>query len=179
MDRSILIDADVISHFISAGEIELFPKIFSNNTIFLLDKVYDELARFNKRKPIIDNMLSSGSLTILPFPDDQPEISKEYAYIKKSLFKGDGESACMAVARYKDNIIASSNLKDISHYCNLHSIDYLTTMDFLCAALDKNLLSMNECDDFISKVILKGSKLPVLKMKLYRCRNIDFLVHQH
>jgi len=38
------------------------------------------------------------------------EISKEYALLKKT--KGIGEAACMAVARYSNEYIASSNLKD-------------------------------------------------------------------
>ena len=175
MNRSILIDADVISHFISGGKINLLPKIFPENKIFLIDKVYDEITRFHKKKPVINVMIRKGFLTILPFPEDQPEILKEYANIKKRLFKGDGESACMAVALYKNNIIASSNLKDIGNYCHLHSIDYLTTMDFLCAALNGNLLSIEECDEFISKVIRHGSKLPVLRMKSYVCRDLGFI----
>jgi predicted nucleic acid-binding protein len=175
MSRSILIDADVISHFITAGKLNLLPKIFPENKIFLIDKVYAELERSQKRKQLIDNMIKSKSITILPFPEDSPEIKREYAYIKKDLFKGDGESACMAVARYNNDIIASSNLKDIRQYCQLHSIDYLATMDFLCAALYGHLLTINECNEFISKVIRCGSKLPVLKIELYQCRDIGFI----
>ena|ERR1039457_7113602 len=175
MNRSILIDADVISHFISADKLYLLPQIFPDNKIFLLDKVYSELERFHRRKPLIDRMITSGWFIPLPFPEDKPEIKKEFAYIKKSLFKGDGESACMALARFTDNIIASSNLKDIRQYCDLHSIDYLTTMDFLCAALKGGLLRVKECDDFISRVIKAGSKLPVIRMKDHKCRGLEFV----
>ena len=153
MNRSILIDSDVISHFISAGKLDILPLIFPDNKILLLDKVYCEIERFHKRKLLIDKILASGSFTLLPFPEDTPEIKKEYVYIMKSLFKGDGESACMAVARFNNNIIASSNLKDIRQYCDLHSIDYLTTMDFLCSALTQKTFSLKECDEFISRVI--------------------------
>jgi hypothetical protein len=47
------------------------------------------------------------------------------------MFKGDGESACIAYVRYSNDIIGSSNLSDVKNYCNLHSIDLLTTMDFV------------------------------------------------
>lgn len=30
--------------------------------------------------------------------------------------------------------LASSDLKDIAQYCKTHSIEYLTTIDFLCEA---------------------------------------------
>lgn len=175
MNRSILIDSDVISHFISAGRLELIPDIFPTNKILLLDKVYCELERYYKRKPLIDQMIAKGKFILLPFPEDDPDIMKEYAYIKKSLFKGNGESACMAVARFRNEIIASSNLKDIRQYCELHSIDYLATMDFLCAALQKGIIKHKDCNDFISRVIRAGSKLPVICMKDYKCRDLQFM----
>lgn len=175
MNKSILIDSDVISHFISGGMLGLISDIFPTNKILLLDKVYAELERYHKRKPLIDKMISKGAFILFPFPEDDPDIMKEYAYIMKSLFKGNGESACMAVARFRNEIIASSNLKDIRQYCDLHTIDYLTTMDFLCSALQKGLIKHKECDDFISRVIRAGSKLPVIRMKDYKCRDLQFM----
>lgn len=169
--RIILIDADVISHFITGGQILILPTIFPN-PIKILDKVYAELAKFNSKKRHVDNLVNYKLIEVIPFPEDNSEIKKEYHHIKKLMFKGDGEAACLAVVRYKNNIIASSNLKDIKSYCVMHNIDYLTTMDFLCEALKKNMLSEVECDDFITKVIKAGSKLPVKNMKSFTCRPI-------
>lgn len=76
MNREILIDADVVSHFISAGREELLSKIFPGNQILLLDKVYDELARFRKRQPVIEGLISTGTLTLMAFPEDNMEIRK-------------------------------------------------------------------------------------------------------
>lgn len=83
--------------------------------------------------------------------------------------KGDGESACLAYVRFNENILASSNLKDIHTYCQTHSIIYLTTMDFLCEALSNGLFDESRCDNFITTVKSKGSKLPVNKMSEYTC----------
>jgi hypothetical protein len=58
--RIILIDADVVSHFITAGAILYLPVIFPNK-IKVLDKVYAELERFPKRKK--ETMTSVDSLT--------------------------------------------------------------------------------------------------------------------
>lgn len=55
-DRLILIDADVISHFISANEIITLPTIFPYR-ITILDKVYAELQLFPKRKTEFENLL--------------------------------------------------------------------------------------------------------------------------
>ncbi|MGI6319397.1 MAG: hypothetical protein ACOXZK_00135 [Bacteroidales bacterium] len=166
--KDILIDADVVSHFISGGQILILNKIFPNK-IYILDKVYNELERFRSRKIEVDNLINFGLITKIPFPTHRPEIIKEYFYIKNKMFKGDGESTCLAYVRFTNNIIGSSNLRDIKEYCHRHSIELLTTMDFLCEALRENILSVEQCNEFITRVLRAGSKLPVTKITDYKC----------
>ncbi len=173
-DQVILIDADVVSHFIAGGLITLLPKIFPY-PIKLLDKVYAEISRMPGRKHDVDNLINFKLLELIPFPEDDLAVKREYMHIKKLMFKGDGEAACLAVVRYSKNILASSNLKDIADYCKRHQLTYLTSMDFLCKALQSNLLSTQECDAFISKVLKSGSKLPVKSMKDYSCKDLTNL----
>lgn len=167
-EKIILIDADVVSHFITGGAIIHLPRIFPHK-IKVLDKVYSELSRFPKKKMEIDNLINFKLLEIMPFPEENEVIKKEYLHIKKLMFKGDGESACLAVVRNTKDILASSNLKDIANYCKMHSIAYLTTMDFLCEAKKNGIMSELDCDSFIAKVKAFGSKLPVNKMAEYKC----------
>lgn len=94
------------------------------------------------------------------------EILKEYSSLKRRY--GEGESACMAVARYQKNIIASSNLKDIRKYCEKNNITYLTTLDILLEAVDKGIILESECDGIIQKIKAKNSKLPVDSTAEYR-----------
>lgn len=91
-DRFILIDADVISRFISGGQISLLPKIFPY-PIKILDKVYAEISRMPGRKTDVDNQLQFKLLEQIPFPEDDLQVKKEYLHIKKLMFKGDGEAA--------------------------------------------------------------------------------------
>jgi predicted nucleic acid-binding protein len=176
-DKAILIDADVVSHFVTAGKARILKQIFPHNPILILDKVHAELQQWPSPTLLseVSYLLSKKIIRLIDFPDDNPAIVKEYAWIKTMLFKGDGESACLAVARYDNKILASSNLRDIKKYCTDHSISYLTTMDFLCEALNKNVLIESECDAFIQLVKAAGSRLPVNKMSEYTCRLIDFL----
>ncbi|MEZ0541345.1 hypothetical protein [Fibrella arboris] len=174
MPKIILVDADVVSHFVSAGEIVMLPSIFPY-PVKLLDKVYTELERWRDRKREVDNLINFKLLEIIPFPDDNPEIVKEFFWIRKMLDKGMGESACMAVARYTKDILASSNLKDIKNYCERHKIMYLTTMDFLCYALSTGLFDESRCNAFIQAVRSKGQKLPVGTMNAYTCRDLSQL----
>lgn len=167
--KDILIDADVISHFITGGQMLILHTIFPNR-ILILDKVYDELLKFNSKKSEIENILNFGIVTKIPFPSNNQAVLKEYLHIKKMMFKGDGESACLAYVKHTNDIIGSSNLKDVKSYCAMHAIELLTTMDFLCEALRNGLLSEANCDDFISSVLAAGSKLPVTKMSEYNCK---------
>ncbi len=169
IDKIILIDADVVSHFINGGAIIQLPSIFPYK-IKVLDKVYSELCRFPKKKLEVDNLIEFKLLEVLIFPDANERIRKEYFHIKKMMFKGDGESACLAFVRYSKDILASSNLKDIAAYCKMHSIEYLTTMDFLCEALKTGVMSEADCNSFISRVKAAGSKLPVSEISEYTCK---------
>lgn len=170
-NRIILIDADVVSHFITGLEIYTLPTIFPYKMKIQV-KVYDELENFKSKKAQIDNLINQKILEKIPFPDDNPEIRKEYFWIKKKMFKGDGESATLAVTRYSNDIIGSSNLKDIKSYCEMHSIDYLTTMDFLCNALQTGKMDLSRCNNFITAVLKSGSKLPVKTMEEHICREL-------
>lgn len=171
-NRIILIDADVVSHFITGQEIYTLPTIFPYK-MKILDKVYDELENFKSKKTQVDNLINQKILEKIPFPDDNPEIRKEYFWIKKQLFKGDGESATLAVTRFSNDIIGSSNLKDIKSYCIIHKMDYLTTMDFLCRALETGKMDLNRCNTFITAVLKSGSKLPVKSMNEHTCRELN------
>lgn len=171
--KIILIDADVVSHFIKADEIHALNSIFPYE-IKVLDKVYNELKDNKSWITKIDELVNQGVLTIEPFPEENEEIKKEYYHLKKMMFKGEGESACLAFVRYTQNIIASSNLKDIQRYCNMHQITYLTTMDFLCYALLNNIFPEERCNKFISLVLAKKGKLPVKSMDEFTCIPINF-----
>lgn len=177
INRIILVDADLVSHFITAVEAENIHLIFPDNPIQMLDKVHAELQNWKSAHVgfVIADLLKKKRIKLIDFPEDNEEIKKEYFHIKKILFKGDGESACLAVARYNKNILASSNLRDIKSYCIMHKIEYLTTMDFLCHALAAAVFNEARCDAFLQKVIAAGGKLPVKRMKEYTCRVIDFL----
>lgn len=154
----ILLDSDVIRHFLKGSRIFDLPKIYPDRLV-LLDIIKSELCRSRQLQTPVNNFLSMCKIEQLPFPTRNMEIMREYASLVKRF--GVGESACMAFARYESHYIASSNLKDISAYCEQHGIVYLTTMDILAEGLNKGILTEEDCDAFIKRVKEKGSKLPV------------------
>jgi len=151
----ILLDCDVIIHFTKAGQQLLLPKIFPNRFV-ILDKVKAELDKRKKSIVALENFIEWTKIEVISFPKD-PAIIKEYAKLKYNM--GDGEAACLAMAKHTKDYIASSNIKDIREYCNHFDIVYLTTMDILLEAYHKGILTEEACNNFIKEVKSKDSKL--------------------
>ncbi|MCH7398235.1 hypothetical protein MM236_09555 [Belliella sp. DSM 107340] len=81
-DKIILIDADVISHFITGSQILLLPQIFPF-PIKVLDKVYAEISRMPGRKNEVDNLINFNLLEIIAFPENNPLVKKNI-YISRN-----------------------------------------------------------------------------------------------
>ena len=125
----IVLDADVIIHFIEADCFSLLPEIFPEYDYVILDVVYNEVSKNNKTKNFIDNYLHY--IPKLKYEVFMPkgESMKEYFLLQLTL--GKGESACMVYCKDNQDVLGSSNLKDIKDYCSKNNIVYLTTLDFL------------------------------------------------
>lgn len=163
----ILLDCDVIRHFLSGGQLNKLSAVYPGR-FAILDKVKDEICRSKTLKKTVEDFLHNFGILQIPFPKDQ-KIIIEYAYLRRDYDLG--ESACMAVAKHQKQYIASSNLKDIAKFCDANGITYLTTMDILDKAELSNVLSEAECDLMITKVLSAGSRLPVKTLKEYRDKN--------
>lgn len=153
----ILLDADVVIHFYKAERLSVLQELYEGR-LLILDLVLEELLRNKTIAPYVENFLRFKVVEEYKFPSKDEQILQKYALLSKT--KGKGESACMAVCRYQNNILASSNLKDIRPYCERYGIAYLTTMDILAIANKKGLMSLKECDDSIKTILSKQSKLP-------------------
>jgi predicted nucleic acid-binding protein len=167
--KYILVDADVLSHFMMSGNILIFSKIFPNKKV-VLEIVADEIRRHPKLKVYMNQLIQLKQITEIPLPQ-KPEILKEFASLKKT--KGPGESACMAMARFSKDIIASNNWKDIKAYCEIHQIEYLSTMDFIYEAYQSKILSLAKCDLMIHNLITakQPAKLPCKNLEEYCKKN--------
>jgi predicted nucleic acid-binding protein len=159
----IVIDADVLIHFSRVSCLSLLPEIFPEYTYVILSVVYDEV-----KPPIrvqLDNTVSLlGKMKVRDF-EPKGDMKCEYAMLRKKY--GKGESACMAYCKYTNNVIGSSNLKDIKNYCEQNGVTYLTTIDFLYYAIRRELMSIAEAQQFLSDVISQGSKLPLIDFSTY------------
>lgn len=161
----IVLDADVIIHFSKADCLNILPHIFPTYQFVILDIVYEELPREIKIQ--VDNQinfLKSISLLALDLTSDQIQ---EFAILCKRL--GKGESACVVYCKYNNDVVGSSNLKDIAEYCRINMITYLTTSDFLYFALKNEILTFDQVDIFVNIVRSKGSIMPYIDFHTYVC----------
>lgn len=78
----------------------------------------------------------------------------------------------MVYCRYHQDVVGSSNTKDITDYCDEFGITYLTTNDFLYYAILRGLISREEADAFIKRVIRLGSNPPVVNFDKYVCTKL-------
>lgn len=163
MERvKIVLDSDVLIHFAKAGRLGMLPTIFPEYDHVVLSTVYDEVKTLQVQ---LDNQI----LYLKNIKKEQfaptGQMRLEYARLQSQF--GAGESACMAFCRFTNNVIGSSNLKDIKDYCVEQRITLLTTMDFLYHAWTRGRMTKAECDEFIQEVRAKGSKLPDISIEKY------------
>lgn len=168
MKTKIVLDADVIIHFVKAGQLSLLLDIFPEYQYLLLDVVYEEVTKHRPTKIQIDNTLQffPKRISNIAFSPKGDSI-REYAKLTQTL--GRGESACMVYCRDNHDVLGSSNLRDIKQYCNENQITYLTTLDFLYYAFVRGMMTKEDCDRFIADVVAKGSKLPATDISRYAC----------
>lgn len=162
----IVLDADVIIHFIKGDRLSLLLNIFPEYDYLILDVVYNEVTANRASKIQIDNTLKffNSRISLIEF-SPRGESRLEYAKLLSTL--GRGESACMVFCRDNRDVLGSSNLRDIRDYCERNRITYLTTLDFLYYAFVRKKMTADECDGFIRQVNSLGSRIPAVDITAY------------
>jgi hypothetical protein len=164
----IVLDADIIIHFIKGNCFSLLVEIFPEYECIVLDKVYNELSKVKETKTMIDNYVwFIKKLTIIRFAPTGDSL-REYAHLRRT--KGEGESASMIYCKDNKDVLGSSNLKDIKDFCTQYNITYLTTLDFLYYAWIRKKMTAKECTQFIDGVNRKGSIIPGIDITTYSCK---------
>ena len=169
----IVLDADVINHFVRGGLLSLLPNIFPEFEFIVLDIVKKELPVLIL-STLVKQIKEEKNIKEVVFGQNNIEI-KEYFRLTATngLGLGRGESACMVYCRYHHAVVGSSNTKDITQYCKEHNITFLTTNDFLYYAIQRNLLTIKEAEDFIIQVRNLGSFPPIVDFNTYTCVKIE------
>lgn len=165
----IVLDADVIIHFSQGGYLHLLPNVIPDCSFVVLSIVRNEL-RLATKNELDNNITFLKNITLIEY-NPVGEERREFARLTSlsGLCLGKGESACMTYARFHNNVVGSSNLKDIKNYCAEFGIAYLTTWDFLYYAYKAGLMTKEEIEAFVQKVRSAGSILPEMDIDTYYC----------
>lgn len=161
----IVLDTDVVLHFLKGGRLSLLPEIFEECEYIMLSTTYDELKDKTQRAQIDNQINLIRNITKKEF-EPKGEMRSVYAELIRRF--GRGESACMAYCQFENHVIGSNNTKDIRDYCAENNIAYLTTSDFLYYAIKRGKMTEDQALRLISDARLHGSNVP----------DFDYMTHR-
>jgi hypothetical protein len=166
----IILDADVLIHFTKSEYFHQLPSIYPRYQLAIIDELYKAEIKGDV-KNYVDKYRSvfGGRIEMLEWKPDY-EMMMDFSVLQSRM--GYGESMCLAYCKHHHDVIASSNITEITGYCDTNGIQYITTMDFLYEAFVRQIMTEDECNEFIQNVIAKGSKLPDIKITQYTARHI-------
>ena len=161
----IVLDADVIIHFAKGGWLHLLPRFLPDYQFAVLDVVKQEIPAL-----LLPMLVKVDSINEIVFGGTEGEL-REFARLTSpaGLALGRGESACMVYCRYHHDVVGSSNIRDVTAYCEEFGITYLTTNDFLFYGIKHGVITKASAADFITDVREKGSYPPVVDFETYFC----------
>lgn len=166
---SILLDADVLIHMFKADRVTLLNELFSGR-LKMLDIVLSELQSNPTIKSNLDMILMFSKIETLTFSN--PKMLFEYSKLASKI-DGKGERATLVYCKHNNDIIASSNTKDISPFCQENGIAFLTTLDILCIAVKRGQISECEANQMIKLIKSKGSYLCCDKVNNHFNKHFD------
>jgi hypothetical protein len=168
----IVLDADVIHHFAKGGLLRMLPKILPEYKFIVLNIVKRELPILivSMLDKVINQDHSISEENFNEFGEEKKEFLRLTA--TSGMHLGRGESACMVYCRFHNDVVGSSNTKDIEAYCNQYGITFLTTNDFLYYAIHRGLLTKEDAYDFIKKVRSMGSYPAIVDFDTYVCTKL-------
>lgn len=164
-DVKIVLDADVIIHFAKGGWLHLLPRFLPEYQFIVLDVVKKEIPIL-----LLSVLIKVVDIREETFGGTQGEMREFARLISPSgLALGRGESACMVYCRYHNDVVGSSNVRDVTVYCETFGITYLTTIDFLYYGIKRGVITKEQAYGFIEDVRRKGSYPPEVDFDRYYC----------
>ena len=148
MTEPLFFDTDCLSAFLWVNNQSLLSQLYPGR-IVVPSAVYAELSnpRISHLKVRVDALLSDHSARVETIETG----TAEYLLYRKlvanpdpgHVIVGKGEAAAIALAKEKNGILASNNLKDVAVYVKEFNLQHMTTGEILKEALEKGLITEN------------------------------------
>lgn len=167
MTKPLFFDTDCISAFLWVDNESILSKLFPGR-IIIPKGVYDELSHpgvnhVKGLKAQVDLMIQAGDATI-----ETITVGTETYKLYRKLTThpdpghkiiGRGEAASISLAKEKQGIVASNNLKDISAYVSEYGLSHLTTGDIMKMAFDAGYINESQGNTIWANMIARRRKL--------------------
>ena len=99
----IVLDTDVVLHFMKGGRLSLLLDIFASECEYvMLSTTYDEIRNRDQKNQIDNHIYLLKNLTKVEF-NPTGEMRRVYAILTSQF--GKGESACMAYCQFEHHVI--------------------------------------------------------------------------
>ena len=138
-------DTDCISAFLWVKGQNLITQLYSKK-IVIPKQSYNEISVIPHLKNAIDTAEYQLYVDLVTGTEGHKAI-------------GDGEAACIALAKEKSGIIASNNLKDIDYWVSSFSLNHITTGGILVEAYEKGMITENEGNKIWADMLNKRRKI--------------------
>lgn len=146
MTNPLFFDNDCISAFLWVEKQSILTRLYPNK-IVIPQPVYNELSfpGIQHLKMRVDSMINNGDVEIRHIQTNTEAYDFYFKMTQNPDINhkiiGNGEAACLALAKSENGIIASNNLKDIRDYIEEYSLKHITTGDIMIEAYQKGIIT--------------------------------------
>ena len=164
LTNSLFFDNDCLSAFLWTEKQNILTKLYSNR-IIIPRPVYVEIDRpsISHLKRRLDEMIENEGVIVKDIDVGTSEFDLYYELTEslESEYRliGKGEASTIALAKEKNGIVASNNLRDISRYVNMFNLKHITTGGVLIEALDNGFISESDGNNIWSEMLAKRRRL--------------------
>ena len=156
-------DTDCISSFLWIKRIDVVFNVIKGR-ILLPQPVYEELKKVPFLRDEFRTLIEQDKTRIIDIEYGSNEY-EDYLRLTRNpdpgmKIIGKGEAAAIALAKNRNGVIASNNLKDILFYVKKYHLQFITTADIMAEALQNNFITEEEGNIMWSKMIKKKRRLP-------------------
>lgn len=165
MIDEIYFDTDCLSAFLWTRTEYLLNRLYPER-ITIPYQVYLELSHPNipQLKARIDTLIQNGEARLIKLDIESKEEEMYLNLTSGSLngrcWIGKGEAASISLAYYRNGVLASNNMRDVSYYIEKLGLKSMTTASILLEVFRKNILTEAEVNLIWSQMIAKRQKLP-------------------
>lgn len=179
MTEPLFFDTDCISAFLWVDNESILSKLFPGR-IIIPKEVYDELShpsvnRLKALKQQVDLMIQKGEAVIETITVGTPTYKLYRQLTNKPepghKIIGRGEAASISLAKEKQGILASNNLKDITIYVEEYKLTHYTTGDIMKMALDAGFITEAQGNAIWANMIAHRRKLGYATFSDYLSNN--------